>query len=105
MSSKRKQQKAIRQKRSAVAANEVASRARRALALGKLIADLELLVSRSSGLRHYSYKLRLYNARIALKRLKRSAKERFPKGERTTFVVNPKGFQAGAPGLIQQKRR
>jgi hypothetical protein len=103
MSKKREKHRVNSRRRSAV--HEVASKARRRSALQKLIANLELLVSRSTGLRHYSYKLRLYNAQIALKLLKRSMKERLSNGERTKYVVNPKGFQGGAPGLIHQKRR
>ncbi|MBY3223729.1 hypothetical protein [Rhizobium laguerreae] len=102
MSKKRKKHQVKTPRRSAV---YEASKSRRRSALQKLIANLELLVSRSTGLRHYSYKLRLYNAQIALKLFKRSMKERLSSGERTKYVVNPKGFQGGAPGLIHQKRR
>jgi hypothetical protein len=70
-----------------------------------LIAKLDFLIEHSTGLRHYSYKLRRHVASVVLRETKRSLKDRGPRPGKTQYIVNAKSFQGGAPGLIDQNKR
>ncbi|OAP43712.1 hypothetical protein [Sinorhizobium americanum] len=70
----------------------------------ELIRRIELLMSRSTGTRYFTYKLKRHQAQLAIKAIKRSMRGRPNRGGKTPYIVNAKGVQGGAPGLVQQNR-
>lgn len=70
----------------------------------ELIRRIELLMSRSTGTRYFTYKLKRHQAQLALKAIKRSTRSKPKRGSKIPYVVNAKGVQGGAPGLVQQNR-
>ncbi|UFX09042.1 hypothetical protein [Sinorhizobium meliloti] len=70
----------------------------------ELISRIEYLMSRTTGPRYFAYKLKRHQAQLALKAIKRSMRNKPKRGGKTPYVVNAKGVQGGAPGLVQQNR-
>lgn len=84
--------------------SEIARKRGRIEEIKELIARLDQLMALTSGPRYYTYKLRRHQAEVALKAIKRSMKSKPGFKGSTPYVVNAKGLQGGAPGLIQQQR-
>lgn len=70
----------------------------------ELISRIEFLMSRTTGPRYFTYKLKRHQAQLALRAMKRSMRSKPTRSGKTPYVVNAKGVQGGAPGLIQQNR-